>query len=394
VEKTDIAIVGGGLASARLVSAYREAGGADAIVLCSADTAPPYHRPPLSKRVLRGEAEPESAVIEPEEWYREHGVDLRLETQVEGVDLDARELRLGDGSTLGFERLVIASGATPRRLPVPGGDLDGVHTYRSMDDARSVRAAAPDAKRAVVVGTGFVGLETTASLRARGVEVTLVGSDRELFGALGAPAFSAHLARVYAEQGVDLQLGSSVEALLGDGTLRGARLTGGEERQAELAIVGIGVDPTTAWLDDSGVELDDGVVVDERYATSVEGVYAVGDVASFYDPVFERRRRIEHWSNANLQGTQLGSILAGGDDRYDVVSAFFTEVFGTTYKVFGDAEGADELVQEGDFADGAAVIHYLRDGGRIAALLTGQSEERETELKEAIRTREPLNRIS
>jgi NADPH-dependent 2,4-dienoyl-CoA reductase/sulfur reductase-like enzyme len=385
MERTDIAIVGGGLASARAVTAYREAGGEDAVALLSADTAPPYHRPPLSKRVLRGEAEPESALVQPPEWYPEHNVDLRLETRVEGLDLDARELRLVGGDRLGFQRLVIATGAWPRTLDVPGADLDGVRTLRTIDNARELHERARAAKRAVVVGTGFIGLETAASMRTVGTDVTLVGSGRALFGQLEAPAFSDHLADVYAERGVELRLGESVDAFLGNGRLSGVRLSGGEEREVDLAVVGVGVEPGTAWLEGSGLELDNGVVVDDHYATSVEGVFAVGDVAAFYDPVFGRRRRIEHWSNANLQGTQIGGILAGGDEGYDVVSSFFTELFGTTYKVFGDTEGAEELVQEGDFADGATVIRYLRAGKPIAALLTGQTEEREAELKEEIR---------
>jgi 3-phenylpropionate/trans-cinnamate dioxygenase ferredoxin reductase component len=393
VERTDIAIVGGGLASARVVSAYREAGGQAKIALLSADSQPPYHRPPLSKKVLRGEAEPESAIVEPAAYYAEHDVTLRLETRVASLDVGAHELQIERGERLGFERLVIATGAWPRRLDVPGADLDGVFTLRTMDNARTIRQRAESAKAAVIVGTGFIGLETAASLRAVGVEVTLLGADHALFQALGAPPFSQHLESVYRAQGVDVRLGESVEAFLGDGTLRAARLSGGDEAPADLAIVGIGVAPGTSWLEGSGIEIDEksrGVIVDERYATSAQGVYAVGDVAAFYDPVFGRRRRIEHWSNANLQGQQLGRILAGSDEPYDTVSSFFTEIFGTSYKVFGDSMGADELVKEGDFADGAAVVHYLRDGGRVAALLTGQSEDREDELKQAIRERAPL----
>ena len=393
MERTDIAIVGGGLASARVVSAYREAGGRDRVALLSADSQPPYHRPPLSKRVLRGEAEPESAIVEPADYYAEHDVTLRLGTHVASLDLGARELELDGGERLGFERLVIATGAAPRRLDVPGGDLDGVFTLRTMDNARTIRARAQSARAAVIVGTGFIGLETAASLRAVGVDVTLVGSGRSLFEALGAPSFSQHLEALYRAQGVDVRLGESVEAFLGDRKLRAARLSGGDEAPADLAIVGIGVAPGTSWLEGSGIEVDEqshGVTVDARYATSADGVFAVGDVAAFYDPVFGRRRRIEHWSNANLQGQQLGRILAGSDERYDTVSAFFTEIFGVSYKVFGDSTDADELVQEGDFADGVAVVHYLHDGGRVAALLTGQSEEREAELKQAIRERAPL----
>jgi NTE family protein len=393
VERTDIAIVGGGLASARVVSAYREAGGEETVALLSADTQPPYHRPPLSKKVLRGEAEPESALVQPAAFYAEHGVDLRLETRVRSLDPAARELELEAGGRIGFGRLVLATGAWPRTLDVPGADLDGVFTLRTMDNARTIHDRAESAGHAVVVGTGFIGLETAASLRALGVEVTLVGSGRALFGALGAPSFSEHLASTYRAQGVDLRLGESVEAFLGDGSLRSARLSGGAEVAADLAIVGVGVEPGTGFLAGSEIRVDEesgGVTVDERYATSAPDVFAVGDVAAFWDPVFARRRRIEHWSNANLQGQQLGRILAGSDEAYDVVSSFFTEIFGTSYKVFGDSQGADELVQEGDFT-GPTVVHYLSGGQRVAALVTGQAEERETELKQAIRERAPLS---
>lgn len=394
VERADIVIVGGGLASARAAAAYREAGGEGTVALLSADTQPPYHRPPLSKRVLRGEAEPESALVEPAAFYAEHRVELRLRTRVTGLDTAARELAVDDGGRLGYGRLVIATGAWPRTLPVPGAGLEGVFTLRTMDDARAIRARAASATHAVVVGTGFIGLETAASLRSVGVDVTLVGTGHALFEALGAPSFSDHLAATYRAQGVDLRLGEGVEAFVGDGSLHAARLSGGDEVAADLAIVGIGVAPVTDWLG-GAVDLDEqtrGVVVDERYATSADGVYAVGDVAAFWDPVFGRRRRIEHWSNANLQGAQLGRILAGSDEAYDVVSAFFTEIFGTSYKLLGDTAGADELVQEGRFGDGPVAVHYGRDGRRVAALVAGQASEREDELKQAIRERAPLPR--
>jgi 3-phenylpropionate/trans-cinnamate dioxygenase ferredoxin reductase subunit len=396
VDRTEIAIVGGGLASARLVSAYREAGGDAPVTLVSADTEPPYHRPPLSKKVLRGEAEPESALVEPASWYAEHEVDLRLRTRVASLDLGARALALEDGARLGFDRLVIASGAWPRTLDVPGAGLDGVLTLRTMDDARAIRAHAESAGAAVVVGTGFIGLETTASLRAIGVDVTLVTIDDALFQTLEAPPFSEHLAAVYRDHGVDVRLGESVAEFVGDGVLRAARLSGGDEAPAELAIVGIGVAPVTGWLD-GAVALDErtrGVVVDERYATSADGVYAVGDVAAFWDPVFGRRRRIEHWSNANLQGAQLGRILAGSDESYDAVSSFFTELFGTSYRVHGDTTGADELVLDGDFAAGAAVLRYGSGGGLVAALVAGQTDEAHERLKQEIRERAPLRALS
>ena len=379
-----IVIVGGGLASARVVENYREAGGDEPIVLVSADTRPPYHRPPLSKRLLRGEQEADDALVEPRDFYAEHDVDLRLETWVERLYASGRRLELRDGEALPFDRLVIASVAFPRKLPVPGADLEGVHVLRTVDDSLAIRDRARDAERAVVVGTGFIGLETTASLRAIGLDVTLVDAGDALFAALEAPPFSQHLEEVYRGHGVEVLHGERVDAFTGNGTLTGARLASGREVEAQLAIVGIGVEPSTAWLDGSGVEVDDGVVVDERFRTGHDGVFAAGDVARFFDPVFGRGRRIEHWSNASYHGTQLGKALAGKDARYDVVSSFFTELFGRSFKVFGDSEGHDDLQVEGDFAS-AVVVSYLREGRLVAALVTGQDEEAEAALKERIR---------
>jgi 3-phenylpropionate/trans-cinnamate dioxygenase ferredoxin reductase component len=383
-----IAIVGGGLATARVVKAYREAGGTDPIRIFSADIDPPYHRPPLSKRYLRGEIERDGTLVEPESFYAENDADLRLGTVVRSVAGGAVEL--ADGERVEYGRLVIASGATPRRLPVPGMDLDGVFTLRTLSNSTSIREHARDARRAVVVGTGFVGLEVTASLRTLGVEVTIVDRGTELFRVAEAPPLSAYLAGLYREQGVDLLLNDGVAEIGGDGRVEAVTTTSGERRDAELVVVGIGVVPETEFLEDSGLELSDGVVVNERFETSQAGVYAVGDVARFYDPVFGRPRRIEHWSNANYQGAELGRLLAGAEGGYDVVSTFFTELFGKTFKVFGDTTGHDDLVMRGDFRDGSAIGFYLRGGKIVATVLTGQEGETEEHLKELIRARAPL----
>src|SRR5438552_879818 len=383
-----IVIVGGGLATAQVVKAYREAGGTDPIRIFSADVDPPYHRPPLSKRYLRGEIERDGTFVQPESFYAEQDAELRLGTVVRSVAGGAVEL--ADGERVEYGRLVLASGATPRRLPVPGMDLDGVFTLRTLSDSTAIRERAREARRAVVVGTGFIGLEVTASLRTLGVDVTIVDIGTEMFPAAEAPPLSAYLADLYRERGVELLLGDGIAELRGDGRVQGVRTTSGEERDADLVVVGIGVVPDTEFLESSGLELFDGVVVNERFEASHRGVYAVGDVARFHDPVFGRPRRIEHWSNANYQGGELGRILAGTEGGYDMVSSFFTELFGTTFKVFGDTAGHEELVMRGDFHDGSAIGFYLRDGKIVATVLTGQDDETETHLKELIRAHAPL----
>lgn len=381
-----IVIVGGGLTAARVVQAYREAGGEESITLVSADDRPPYHRPPLSKGFLRGESELDDALVEPAEWYGRNGVDLRLETLVESVDVGGRNVRLAGGETVPWTRLVLASGSRPRRLPVPGADLPGVHVYRTAADAAAVRRQAERAGRALVVGGGFIGMETAASLRRRGLDVTQVDLAPRLFAALGVPEVSASLERLYRERGVEVVLEDAVAEFRGDGALGGAVTKSGRELEADLAIVGIGVEPWTDYLEGSGIALDDGVVVDERFRTSVDGVFAAGDVVRFHDPIFGHARRIEHWANADHQGTRLGRLLAGEDAPYDHVAVFFTELFGTRIGVLGDPDGGfEEVVVRGSLEEGRVIGFYLREDRLVAVLVSGVEDETRASLTRLLR---------
>jgi 3-phenylpropionate/trans-cinnamate dioxygenase ferredoxin reductase subunit len=344
-----IEIVGGGLAAAKLVESYREAGGEDEITIWSKDRHGPYHRPPLSKRVLRGEVEAESSLVHPREWYAAHGVDLRVDETVSSLD------------ALTGETIVIATGARPRELP-------GALSLRTLDNAVELRGRAKAARTAVVIGGGFIGCEVTASLTFLGVEVTQIVRDELVFAPLQATAFSESLHDLFRSRGVDLRLGTSD---VPDG--------------ADLTVAGIGVIPNVELAQDAGLEVRSGIVVDERFETAQRGVYAIGDVAEFFDPLYRRHRRIEHWSNAAYHGTTLGQILAGEDVRYDTVSSFFTEQFGQAFKVFGDAQGHDSTALEGDFSGERAVLRFLKGGAAIAAVLKGLDDEEESALKDEIR---------
>jgi NADPH-dependent 2,4-dienoyl-CoA reductase/sulfur reductase-like enzyme len=381
-----LVIVGGGLASARAIKAYRDAGGEAPITLFSRDSALPYHRPPLSKRYLRGETQAEDALVEPETFYRENDVDVHLETNVGSLDLGARKLRLGDGGEFRFEQLLIASGAAPRTLAVPGADLEGVFTLRTLDDSTRIREAAQGARHAVVVGAGFIGMEVAASLSRLGLEVTLVHRGKGLFEILRARQFAQFLTDLYGRRGVEVLLGDEVASFGGRSRLDAVETQRGRTAQAELAVVGIGVEPCTDWLEGSGLKLDDGVVVNERFETGVEGVWAAGDVARFYDPLFEKHRRIEHWSNANYAGAEVGRLMAGGEGGFDIVSTFFSEVFGMTLKVFGDLDDFDEIVVRGSIDD-AAIGFYLRGDRLVACLVLGQDEKTEDRLKDLLKAR-------
>ena len=337
-----IGIVGGGLAAAKLVEGYRGAGGTDDIVIWSQDPHGPYHRPPLSKRLLRGEAQPADALIALE------GIDVRLGETVASLD------------DVQAETIVIATGSRPRTLP-------GTLPLRTLDDSLELRRRALESKTATVIGGNFIGCEVTASLTQLGLQVALVVREPALFSVVECPPLSEALHDTYREHGVDLRLGET------------------ELPSADLVVAGIGVEPNVELARDAGLEVRKAVVVDERFRTSREGVYAIGDVAEFYDPLYRRHRHIEHWSNAAYHGTTLGRILAGEDARYDTVSSFFSEEFGKSFRTYGDAQGHDGTSLEGDFHGDRALFRFTHGGRTIAAVTSGLDDEELAVLQEEIR---------
>ena len=385
--KDPIVIVGGGRAAASLIDAYREAGGDALITVLSAEEHPPYNRPPLSKGVLRGEMEPLDALVHPLEEYEDMVVELRLETPVEAVDTEAHTVLLAGGDPLPYGTLVIASGTRPRTLAVPGADLPAVHTYRTLTDASAIREEAPAARKALVVGGSFIGSEVAASLRMLGLDVTIVEMGDRLVPALASATLSDQVADLYREHGVELLLGEQIEEFRANGRmLTGARTGSGREIEAFLAVVGVGVEPNVDFLAGSGLELDNGIVVDDRFRTSAKDVYAVGDVARFDDVVAGRHRRVEHWSNADSQGALLGRNLAGGRTGYAEVSAFFTKLFDLQLQVLGDPDGGvDEVVIRGSIPERSLLGFYLREDRLVGAVVVGQGADMIEELKVLLR---------
>jgi NADPH-dependent 2,4-dienoyl-CoA reductase/sulfur reductase-like enzyme len=389
----ELVIAGGGLTAARAIKSYRESGGGGQIALLSKESDLPYHRPALSKRYLRGETT-DAPFAEDATFYRNHDVEVLLETTATAVDDRARAVTTGAG-LFHYDKLLIATGATPRRLAVPGANLDGVYALRTLRDSQAIRAAARSAEHAVVVGGGFIGMEVAASLRQLGLAVTLIHLGRGLFDQFRSPELSDELAALYREHGVELLLEQEVAGFGSDGQRRLSYVEtkSGLCVEAELAVVGIGVVPNVDFLADSGLALDNGVLVNQRFETNTPGVFAAGDVANFFDPLYGRQRRIEHWSNANYQGTEVGKVLAGSGGGYDTVSSFFSEVFGKTVRVFGDVSRFDQLTTEGSLPSGTVLISY-GDGGRLVGALTvGASKELEVVLKDLIADHAPLDAL-
>ena len=320
-----IGIVGGGLAAAKLVEGYREAGGDEEITIWSQDPHGPYHRPPLSKRFLRGEAEAPDALAHPVDWYAEHGADLRLGEVIASLDdVDGGHGRDRHGRP------------APRRYRA--------RAFRTLDDSLALREAGRGRQTAVVVGGNFIGCEVTASLTQLGVG-DADRARREAVRLVAGPPLSEALAALYREHGVDLRLGTS------------------EIPAADLTVAGIGVVPNVELAKEAGLEVRSGIVVDDGSRPPGRASMRSATWLSSR-PCLRTLAQIEHWSNAAYHGTTLGRILAGTDDRYDIVSAFFSEEFGRSFKYFGDAQGHDSTSLEGDFAEGSAVFRFSRGSGR------------------------------
>jgi len=388
-ESDTIVVVGGGLASARFATEYRAAGGEAPVTILSSEEDPPYHRPPLTKGFLRGEVERDGTYVRPAEEYEDEVVELRLGVRAERIDPEKHVVVLEGGDEVPYATLVLATGARPRPLPLPGADLVGVHTYRFLSDAATVRTAAEEAHAAIVVGGSFIGAESAASLRLRGLDVTIIEMGPRLMPQLGSAVLSDELADLYREQGVEVLLETELAELTGNGKLlTGARTKDGTTVEGYLAIVGIGVVPNVELAEDAGAEIDNGVVVDERFRTSLADVYAIGDVARYPDSTSGRLRRIEHWSSANAQGGHLGRQLAGSRAAYDELPVFFTQLFDKKFQVLGDPESATESVVRGSLADGRFVGFQLTGEGQlVGAVVHGEPADVVEELKTVIRER-------
>ncbi|MGW8972976.1 NAD(P)/FAD-dependent oxidoreductase [Streptomyces platensis] len=366
---TAFLIAGAGLAGAKAAETLRKEGFDGPLVLVGDEHERPYERPPLSKGYLLGTAERESAYVHPPEWYAEHEVDLRLGQSVTALDPAGHEVTLADGSRLGYAKLLLATGSTPRPLPVPGADLDGVHSLRRLPDSDRLKELFRSASRIVVIGAGWIGLETTAAARTAGVEVTVLESAAlPLLRVLG-PEAARVFAKLHTDHGVELRCGVQVAEITGTGgAVDGVRLADGSRIGADAVIVGVGITPNTSQAAAAGLKVDNGVVVDERLCSSHPDVFAAGDVANAYHPVLGRHLRVEHWANALHQPQTAARAMLDQDVRYDRLPYFFTDQYdlGMEYTGYAEPEGYDRVVFRGD-VDAREFIAFWCSGGRVLA---------------------------
>ena len=355
-------IVGGGAAGFTAAETLRREGFAGAITMLSNDGAMPVDRPNLSKDYLAGNAPEDWLPLRGEDYYGDAGIDLRLNTEVAAIDVKSRSVTLGNGDKLPFDRLLLATGAEPVKLRIPGTDQPHVHTLRSLADSRAIIKAAGSARRALVIGASFIGLEVAASLRARKIEVHVVAPDeRPMQKVLGAE-MGDFVRSLHEKNGVIFHLKDTVEKLDG---MR-ATLKSGAVIEADLVVVGIGVKPRLALAEQAGLAADRGVSVSEYLETSVAGIFAAGDIARWPDPHSRQTIRVEHWVVAERQGQTAARNMLGRRERFDAVPFFWSQHYDVPINYVGHAESFDDIAIDGSIKDKDCLLKYRKDGRVLA----------------------------
>ena len=358
-------IAGAGHAGGQTAISLRQAGYDGRVVVCGAEPAPPYQRPPLSKKYLSGELARERVLLRPEGFYSRHDVELRLGSAVRQVDPARRTVTLDDGGSLPFTDLVIATGSRPRRLDVPGADLGNVFYLRTLEDADAIGNALVAGRRLVVVGGGYIGLEIASTAKGMGLEVCVVEAADRILGRVTAPEMSGYYARAHRARGVDVKLSTAVASFEGDGTVRRVDC-GAEAVPADVVVIGIGVVPEVGLAESAGIACDDGIVVDERCATSAGHVYAVGDCTRHPNPILGRTLRLESVHNALEQARTAAANIAGTPTRYEQAPWFWSDQFDLKLQMVGISDGYDTIVQRGSMDADDFAMFYLKDGVLIA----------------------------
>jgi 3-phenylpropionate/trans-cinnamate dioxygenase ferredoxin reductase subunit len=382
-------IVGASLAGAKAAEELRTQGFDGRVVLLGAEPERPYERPPLTKDYLRGESEREKAYVHAAGFYAEHEIELETDTTVAEVDPAGGRVTLADGRAIAFDRLLLTTGAEPRRIAVDGAALDGVHQLRTLADCDVLRERLEDGGRVVVVGAGWIGSEFAASARQRGLEVTVVDPlelpNERIFGA----EIGAFYRDVHTSHGVEMVLGEGVEAILGDTAVKAVRTAGGREIACDFVVVGIGVTPRTQLAAAAGLAVDNGILVSDALQTSAPNVFAAGDVANADHPFYGERLRLEHWANALNQGPAAARSMLDQPTSYDRIPYFYSDQYDVGMEYSGHAPTWDEVVFRGERDSGEFIAFWLQDQRVIAGMNVNVWDVNE-QIQALIRAREPI----
>jgi 3-phenylpropionate/trans-cinnamate dioxygenase ferredoxin reductase subunit len=359
-------------------------------MMIGAEPERPYERPPLTKDYLRGESERAKAYVHPDDFYSQQEIELATGVKVTAIEPRASQVTLDDGSKLGYDRLLLATGAEPRRISVPGAGLDGVYYLRTLADCDLLRERLDSGGRVVVAGAGWIGSEFAASARQRGLEVTVIDPqplpNERIFGT----DIGIFYRDVHHQHGITLLLGDGIDSFTGNGAIAQVRTTGGRRIECDFAVVGVGVLPRVALASDAGLQVDNGVVVDAKLQTSAPGIFAAGDVANAWHPFYQRQIRVEHWANALHQGPAAARAMLGQQVSYDHIPYFYSDQYDIGMEYSGYAPQWDEVVFRGDRASGEFIAFWLRDGRIVAGMNVNVWDVNE-HVQALIRSRQPVD---
>ena len=383
-------IVGASLAGATAAVTLRQEGADGTITLIGAEKTPPYERPPLSKAYLRGETAFETALVRPPAFYAEQGIETIFGRRAVRIDASGRFVELDDGGRVPFDRLLIATGGRNRRFSVAGVDLDGVHNLRTVQDADRIRAETVAGRRVVVVGMGFIGSEVAASLRQKGLEVVAIEPSKTPLARVLGEDVGQRLADLHQAHGVRVVFEDTVVAFEGTNRVERVLTKGGRRLECDFVVVGIGIEPVVDLLDGSGVHVDNGVVVDEYCQTNVSGIYAAGDVANHYHPLFKRRIRVEHWQNAIKQGAAAARNMLGRQVPYDEVHWFWSDQYDANLQYAGFHSTWEQLVVRGRLGSDSFLACYVNEGRIDAAVALNRAKDLRR-MMSLIKARRPID---
>ena len=368
-------IVGASLAGATAAVTLRQEGADGTITLIGAEKKPPYERPPLSKAYLRGETPFENALVRPPAFYAEQGIDTIFGCRALRIDASGRVVELDDGRRVPFDRLLIATGGRNRRFSVAGADLDGIYSLRTVQDADRIRMETTAGRRVVVVGMGFIGSEVTASLRQKDLDVVAIEPSKTPLARVLGEDVGQCLADLHRAHGVRTVFEDTVVAFEGTSRVERVLTKGGRRLDCDFVVVGIGIDPVVDVLDGSGIHVDNGVLVDEYCQTNVSGIYAAGDVANHYHPLFKRRIRVEHWQNAIKQGTAAARNMLGRHVAYDEVHWFWSDQYDANLQYAGFHSAWEQLVVRGRLGSDGFLACYVNEGRIDAAVALNRAKD-------------------
>lgn len=368
-------VIGAGHAGGRAVEAMRNAGFEGEVVLIGDEPHLPYERPPLSKEVLQAKDDYQFPFIRPRDYYDEQGIELRLGVGASAIDPEAKTVSLADGSTISYDKLLLATGGRVRKLPIPGSELAGTHYLRTLDDGQAIEAALGEGTNLVVVGGGFIGLEVAASARQRGCAVTVLEIADRLMGR-GVPAsVSSYFLDLHVKNGVDIRLSCGVDKIEGTDAVSGVITQSGERLPADAVVIGVGIVPDTALAEKAGLNVENGIVVDEFCRTSAPDIYAAGDVTQHHNAHVGKRIRLEAWQCAQNMAIAAAKIMCGDDTPYSEVPWMWSDQFDGNLQVAGMPDSWDDIVMRGDPASGTFIGFVLSDDRISGAISVNQPRD-------------------